>query len=504
MLVSAWNVAQLDQMAMQPCIYNFQFGYSKEKGTLDLLVNHRAGDMLLGVPHDITSCALLVHMMAHVISNKKGTEVKPGRLIMQLANPRLYENQYEEAKTLLSRANELRDIPQLEILNRREEIGDFQYDDFKLINYNPHNALSPEVASYSKKNNKPLFPQTAPVLFDRDLYTQPTYPPSPHNGKFKSPIFYPYFNGHADHGTGRNGNHHVSHSNGHATKGAIIILGPSLSGKGTLADSLGDFLDIPARLRISGGQILRDISKDIDTLEDRAEVYTKYGISHEISVLESSTVTEPEKQYIRSTWAAVSKDFPNKQLEEISEVEWFQHGLTHGSLLPSNWSENMLEYYFTDHQEELRNSTFILDGHPRTKHQAEHLIRLFKQMDIPVSNVLNIDLSREQAIKRGLSRNRTDDTYEAIGRRYDFYVHNAHSAVDFLKEELGAQAVSVIDGYQPVFNAEGDLDVAASKKLVFQEACTKLGIPAEIPIAHLSFPHDNGHTSILRITRTLN
>jgi len=128
LIVSAWNVADLDQMALPPCHLMFQF-YVAE-GRLSCQMYQRSADVFLGVPFNIASYSILTLMVAQV------TGLLPGEFIHTLGDAHLYNNHLEQARLQLER--EPRPLPTLRINPNVKSIFDFRYDDFRLENYNPH------------------------------------------------------------------------------------------------------------------------------------------------------------------------------------------------------------------------------------------------------------------------------------------------------------------------------------------------------------------------------
>lgn len=127
MIVSAWNVAEINQMALPPCHTMFQFYVAN--GKLSLQLYQRSADSFLGVPFNIASYALLLQMMAQV------TGLEAGEFIHTTGDTHLYLNHIEQAKIQLSR--EPRPLPTMKINPEVKSIFDFQYDDFELVGYDP-------------------------------------------------------------------------------------------------------------------------------------------------------------------------------------------------------------------------------------------------------------------------------------------------------------------------------------------------------------------------------
>lgn len=135
-IVSAWNVGELDKMALPPCHILFQFYVAN--GTLSCQLYQRSADIFLGVPFNIASYALLLHMVAQV------TGLKAGEFIHTLGDAHIYLNHIEQVKLQLSR--EPRKLPDLIIKRKVDSIFDFTYDDFAIENYDPHPHIKGDIS----------------------------------------------------------------------------------------------------------------------------------------------------------------------------------------------------------------------------------------------------------------------------------------------------------------------------------------------------------------------
>jgi thymidylate synthase len=135
-IVSAWNVADLDRMALAPCHAFFQFYVAD--GKLSCQLYQRSADIFLGVPFNIASYALLTLMMAQV------TGLKPGDFIHTLGDAHLYLNHLDQAREQLSRSP--RSLPTMKLNPAVQSIFDFSFDDFILEGYDPHPAIKAPVA----------------------------------------------------------------------------------------------------------------------------------------------------------------------------------------------------------------------------------------------------------------------------------------------------------------------------------------------------------------------
>jgi len=136
LIVSAWNVGQLSQMALPPCHLLFQLYVAD--GKLSCLMYQRSADLFLGVPFNIASYALLTLMFA------RAHGFAPGEFVHVLGDVHLYHNHFEQAKQQLAR--ELRPWPTMVLHGQQQSVLDFRYEDFELLNYQPHGAIPAPVA----------------------------------------------------------------------------------------------------------------------------------------------------------------------------------------------------------------------------------------------------------------------------------------------------------------------------------------------------------------------
>jgi len=136
MIVSAWNVTDLQYMALQPCHYAFQL--QVQDGDLNMMVNMRSTDIFLGMPFNIASYALLLRMFAHV------TGYRARRLCFSLGDLHIYENHMEQGRIQLTR-NQL-DAPRVGLQDSIGSIFEFRPENIELRSYNPHAGLKGEVA----------------------------------------------------------------------------------------------------------------------------------------------------------------------------------------------------------------------------------------------------------------------------------------------------------------------------------------------------------------------
>jgi thymidylate synthase len=136
LIVSAWNPAEIDEMALPPCHVLFQF-YVND-GELSCQLYQRSADLFLGVPFNIASYSLLTMMMAQVC------DLAPGDFVHTFGDLHLYQNHLEQAREQLSR--ECRPLPRLQLNPAITQIEDFRFEDFTLLDYNPHPSIKAPIA----------------------------------------------------------------------------------------------------------------------------------------------------------------------------------------------------------------------------------------------------------------------------------------------------------------------------------------------------------------------
>ena len=136
LMVCAWNVGEIDKMALPPCHVLFQFYVNN--GEISLQLYQRSADVFLGVPFNIASYTLLLMMVAQVCG------LKPKEFIHTLGDAHIYSNHVEQAKLQLSR--DPRSLPTMRINPEVKDIFSFQYEDFQLENYDPHPHIKADVA----------------------------------------------------------------------------------------------------------------------------------------------------------------------------------------------------------------------------------------------------------------------------------------------------------------------------------------------------------------------
>jgi thymidylate synthase len=136
LIVSAWNPAEIDKMALPPCHLLFQFYVQDDE--LSCQLYQRSADLFLGVPFNIASYALLTIMMAEVVG------LTPGDFVHTFGDLHLYKNHLEQAHEQLSR--DCRPLPRMKLNRAVKDIHDFKFEDFELVGYDPHPSIKAPIA----------------------------------------------------------------------------------------------------------------------------------------------------------------------------------------------------------------------------------------------------------------------------------------------------------------------------------------------------------------------
>ena len=136
LIVSAWNPAEIDTMALPPCHVLFQF--CVQDGELSCQLYQRSADLFRGVPFNIASYSLLTMMVAQVV------DLTPGEFVHTFGDLHLYQNHLEQAREQLTR--DCRSLPRMKLNPAVKNINDFKFEDFELVNYNPHPSIKAPIA----------------------------------------------------------------------------------------------------------------------------------------------------------------------------------------------------------------------------------------------------------------------------------------------------------------------------------------------------------------------
>ena len=136
LIVSAWNPAEIDKMALPPCHLLFQF-YAQD-GELSCQLYQRSADLFLGVPFNIASYSLLTLMVAQVV------DLAPGDFVHTFGDLHLYKNHLDQAHEQLSR--EFRPLPRMKLNPAVKNIDEFEFENFELVGYDPHPSIKAPIA----------------------------------------------------------------------------------------------------------------------------------------------------------------------------------------------------------------------------------------------------------------------------------------------------------------------------------------------------------------------
>jgi len=265
------------------------------------------------------------------------------------------------------------------------------------------------------------------------------------------------------------------------TSGALILTGPSSCGKGEIASALTEIMSIPPEAHFSMGEILRStITRAKSDSVFRSALADKHGISGEISIFSCPDTTPHLTEKVLSFIPQLEAYFGRDDMSSFtSQLEWLEFCTMNGLLVPNRWTMEFIAAHI-EHFPLLGKTPIILDGYPRTVTAAKHLLDVLRQVNIPVLKVLHLSISRQEMLSRARIRQRADDDDASLLSRYTFYVESVQPSVDYLKQELGSSAISLIDAHQPVYrevDGERAFDLESSISNVVVSALRSLGVP---------------------------
>lgn len=267
-------------------------------------------------------------------------------------------------------------------------------------------------------------------------------------------------------------------------KGVLILTGPSSCGKGEVAKALSRAMSIPAAAHLSMGEILRSTFQRAKAEPSYAQLLaSSYQISERANIFSCVDTTEELTRKVHSYLPEMQAYFGRSDMETFtSQLDWLEFCTMNGLLVPNRWTQDFISAHI-EHSPDLRSSGFILDGYPRTVTAAKHLLEFLRRFEIPVIKVLHLSISKQEMLSRARQRARADDDDASLLSRYQFYVENVQPSVDYLKMELGAEAIALIDAHQPVYRDEGGrkvLELGESIGNVVYSALRSLGVPRVI------------------------
>ena len=279
--------------------------------------------------------------------------------------------------------------------------------------------------------------------------------------------------------------------------GVVILTGPSSCGKGEVAAALCELVSVDSRRHLSMGEILRTTAERSKAEPEFARLLEdKYDLSRQTSIFDCLDTTEEltekvlrylpdlEAHFGRKPSRFISEEVSGRP--EVSQLDWLEFCTARGLLIPNRWTQDLISAEIEralGADPDGHDSTFILDGYPRTVAAAQHLLGFLSSVGLPILKVLHLSISKAEMSARAGKRGRADDNEEALGRRFDFYVENVQPSVDYLKTELGGDQVALIDAHQPAYVGEGAdrrFDLHRSIDNVVSSALRALGVPGVI------------------------
>lgn len=266
--------------------------------------------------------------------------------------------------------------------------------------------------------------------------------------------------------------------------GVVILTGPSSCGKGEVAAALCRVMSIAPADHLSMGEILRSAFQNAKNDPSYAKLLAeKYQISADSNIFSCIDTSDDLTRKVKNYLPQLEKYFCRNDMSNFtSQLEWLEFCTMNGLLVPNRWTQNFIAAHI-EHSPGLKDRPFILDGYPRTVAAAKHLIEFLTRLEIPVIKVLHLSISRQEMIQRAKHRGRADDDEASLLSRFQFYIENVQPSVDYLKLELGSDAIALIDAHQPVYIEKDGKKVLALKESisnVVSAALRGLGVPRVI------------------------
>lgn len=279
--------------------------------------------------------------------------------------------------------------------------------------------------------------------------------------------------------------------------GVVILTGPSSCGKGEVAAALCDMLSIDRGRHLSMGEILRStVERSKADAKFSALLEGKYALSKSVSILDCIDSNDELEEKVRRYLPDLEKHFgrkPSRFVSEevsgapfVSQLDWLEFCTASGLLIPNRWTQDLISAEIeriVSHEPDAHRAPFILDGYPRTVAAAQHLLAFLRSLEIPILKVLHLSISKAEMSARAGKRGRSDDNEEALRSRFEFYVENVQPSVDYLKTELGGDAVALIDAHQPAYvevDGERVFHLRRSIGNVVATSLRALGVPRVI------------------------
>jgi len=269
-----------------------------------------------------------------------------------------------------------------------------------------------------------------------------------------------------------------------AGPGAIIITGPSSCGKGEVAKALCELLMIRRERWLSMGDILRHTYERARDPEFVSLLESQYNISDRVPILDCLDSTPDLSRKVEQQAEPLAALLAEKRGVEAdwrtaSQLDWLEFCTTHGLLVPNRWTQGLIEAHLGG-LEALDAQPFVLDGYPRTRAAAQHLLEALGRLNVPVLKVLHLSISKQEMLNRARLRGRIDDDESSLLKRYEFYIESVQPSVDYLKEQLGTDAIALVDAHQPHYRYEEGgraFDLQHSIDNVVRSALRGLSVP---------------------------
>jgi len=269
-----------------------------------------------------------------------------------------------------------------------------------------------------------------------------------------------------------------------AGPGAIILTGPSSCGKGEVAKALCELLNIGRERWLSMGDILRRTYERAREPEFVRLLEERYNISDRVPILNCLDTTPDLARKVEQQGKALAALLKEKRGAEAdwqsaSQLDWLEYCTTHGLLVPNRWTQALIEAHL-EGLPDLTSKPFLLDGYPRTRSAATHLLQALHALGVPMLKVLHLSISKQEMLHRAGIRGRIDDDEQSLLKRYEFYIENVQPSVDYLKEQLGTDAIVLVDAHQPHYDTRGNervFNLQHSIDNVVRSALRGLGVP---------------------------
>jgi adenylate kinase family enzyme len=215
------------------------------------------------------------------------------------------------------------------------------------------------------------------------------------------------------------------------------------------------------------GGILRGVfEKARDDAAFIAALEARHAITDRRPIFETPDITESLQAKIESHQAGLARMFAARTgprtrpggWRSVTALDWLEYCTTHGLLVPNRWTQDFIAARIQTASQS-RAKPLILDGYPRTRIAAEHLLDVLDEAQTPVVKVLHLSISKQEMLHRAGLRQRADDDPAALLKRYEFYIESVQPSVDYMKDRLGSQAIALIDAHQPSYDLQDGIRV---------------------------------------------